>query len=108
MVPATTLQGYVATTLQLAVLRALQGFAMAAIVVPALARASDLSSSGTEGRQIIILSMGLDLGTAVGLLLSGFLAIYSFGLPFLAGGLLSLAGMGIVYAFVSSEKRRED
>ena len=47
-----------------------------------------------------IVTMGFGLGIALGPLISGFLALHSFELPFLVGGILSLAGAWFVYRFV--------
>jgi MFS family permease len=99
LAPATALMGYVASTLQLTGLRALQGLASAAIAAPAFALAGDLSKVG-EGQQMSMLAMGFGVGIAVGPMLAGVLAIYAFELPFLVGGVLSLLGALIVRRYV--------
>jgi MFS family permease len=100
MAPATALLGEVVTTLQLTGLRLLQGLASAAIAAPAFALAADLSKVGGEGRQMSIITMGFGLGIALGPLLAGVLAVSSFELPFLIGGLMSLAGAWLVNHYV--------
>lgn len=100
MAPATALMGYVASTLQLTGLRALQGLASAAIAAPAFALAGDLSKVGGEGQQMSLLAMGFGVGIAVGPMLAGVLAIFAFELPFLVGGVLSLLGALIVRRYV--------
>jgi MFS family permease len=100
MAPATILLGEVGTTLQLTGVRLFQGLASAGIAAPAFALAADLSSGGGEGRQMSIITMGFGLGIALGPLIAGILAIHSFELPFLVGGLMSLVGAWIVYRYV--------
>jgi MFS family permease len=100
MAPATILIGYVGTTFQLIGTRVGQGLASAAIAGPAFAIAADLAAEGGEGRQMSIVTMGFGLGIALGPLLAGLLAVYSFELPFLIGGLLSLVGAWVVFRFV--------
>ena len=100
MAPATALLGLTATTLQLSSLTALQGVASAAIAAPGFALAADLSHAGGEGQQMGMMAMGFGFGIALGPLLAGAVAIYSFELPFLLGGLLCLVGAFIVYRFV--------
>ncbi len=107
MAPATALLGLVATTLQLTVLRLLQGLAAAAIAAPAFAVAADLASPGNEGRQMSVVTSGFGLGIAVGPLLAGILALHSFELPFAVGGAMSLAGAAIVLRWVPETVRRD-
>ena len=107
MAPATYLLAYVATTLQFVGVRAVQGIASAAIAAPAFALAADLSSEGGEGRQMSIITMGFGLGIAAGPLIAGILAVHSFWLPFLVGGILSLIGAWIVFQFVPETVNRE-
>ncbi len=104
--PATGLMGVVVTTAQLTGLRLLQGLASAAIAAPAFALAGDLSGAGGQGRQMSMVTMGFSLGIALGPLISGFLALHSFELPFLVGGVLSLAAAWVVHRFVPETLRR--
>jgi MFS family permease len=108
MAPTTILIGFTGTTLQLIGTRIGQGLASAAIAGPAFAVAADLAAKGGEGRQMSIVTMGFGLGIALGPLLAGILVIYSFELPFLIGGLLSLVGAWIVFQFVPETVQRED
>lgn len=97
MAPATAATGLVMSTLQLTGVRAIQGVASAAIAAPAFALVGDMSSAGHEGQQMSILAMGFGLGIALGPLIAGLLAVYSFLLPFLVGGALCLLGAWLVY-----------
>ena len=108
LVPSTALIGYATTTTYLMVLRLIQGIASAAVAAPAFAVAGDLAQAGGEGRQMSILTMGFGLGVAVGPLLSGFLAIYSFTLPFVLAGLLSLVAAWATLRFVPETVTREE
>jgi MFS family permease len=98
MAPATAATGLVMSTLQLTGVRAVQGVASAAIAAPAFALVGDLSRAGHEGQQMSILAMGFGLGIAIGPLIAGVLAVYSFLLPFVVGGVLCLLGAWLVYA----------
>jgi len=98
--PSTLLLGYANSVLQLTILRLLQGIGSAAVAAPAFAVAADMAQAGGEGRQMSILTMGFGLGIALGPLLAGVLAVYSFVLPFIVGGLFSLLGAWVVYRYV--------
>jgi MFS family permease len=100
MAPATALLGFATSLLQLSGYRLLQGVASAAIAAPGFALAADLATAGGEGRQMSIVTLGFGLGLATGPLLAGLLAVFSFELPFLIGGALSLVGAWIVYRWV--------
>jgi len=98
--PSTMLLGYVNSVTQLTILRLVQGLGSAAVAAPAFAVAGDMAQAGGEGRQMSILTMGFGLGIALGPLLAGVLAVYSFVLPFIIGGLFSLLGAWVVYRYV--------
>lgn len=100
MAPTTALLGYAASATQLIVLRLIQGLASAGIAAPAFAIAADMSQTGGEGRQMSFITMGFGLGIALGPLLAGVLAVYSFTLPFIIGGLICLPGAWIIYHYV--------
>lgn len=100
MAPATALLGEVNTMFQLTLLRVFQGIAAAGIAAPALAIVADLSKSGGEGRQMSVITVGFGIGMSIGPLIAGLLAVVFFELPFLAGGLLSLVGVWIVYRYM--------
>jgi MFS family permease len=108
MAPATAFLGYVATTFQFVGVRLVQGLASAAIAAPAFAVAADLSKSGGEGRQMSIIAMGFGLGIALGPLAAGILAVNSFALPFVIGGVLALFAGWVVFQFVPETVDRED
>jgi MFS family permease len=107
LAPATALLGEAETPLQLTGLRVLQGLASAGIAAPAFALAADLARTGGEGRQMSIITMGFGLGIALGPLLAGVLAVSSFELPFLVGGLMSLIGAWIVHRYVPETVQRK-
>jgi MFS family permease len=100
LAPSTALLGYAASVTQLTILRLLQGIGSAAVAAPAFAVAADLAKAGGEGRQMSIITMGFGLGIALGPLLAGVLAVHSFVLPFILGGMLSLLGAWVVYKYV--------
>ena len=105
LVPSTALLGYANSIFILILLRLLQGLASAAVAAPAFAIVGDMAQAGGEGRQMSIITMGFGLGVALGPLLAGVLAIHSFALPFILGGLLSLVAAWIVYRFVPETVR---
>jgi MFS family permease len=107
MAPATALLGEAGTTFQLTGLRVIQGLASAAIAAPAFALAADLSQVGGAGRQMSITTMGFGLGIALGPLIAGVLAVFSFHLPFFIGGLMSLAGAYTVQRYVVETVHRK-
>jgi MFS family permease len=104
--PSTALLGYAASVTQLTILRLIQGVGSAAVAAPAFAVAADLAQTGGEGRQMSIITMGFGLGIALGPLLAGVLAIHSFQMPFIVGGLFSLLGAWAVYRYVPETVRR--
>lgn len=106
--PSTALLGYAATVTQLTILRLFQGIGSAAVAAPAFAVAADLAKAGGEGRQMSIITMGFGLGIALGPLLAGVLAVYSFVVPFIVGGVLSLLGAWVVYKYVPETVKRAD
>jgi MFS family permease len=100
MAPVTTFLGAITTTFQFIGLRFFQGIGSAAVAAPAFALGADLSKAGGEGRQMSLITMGFGLGIALGPLMAGVLAVYSFLLPFLVAGVLSLLGAWVVFHFV--------
>jgi MFS family permease len=86
-------------------LRVLQGIASAGIAAPVFALAGDLSSSGGEGRQMSIVTMGFGLGIALGTLSAGIMAVYSLALPFFVGGVLSLLAAWVIHRNVPETVR---
>jgi MFS family permease len=100
MAPVTALLGEAGTTMQLIGLRTIQGIGSAGIAAPAMALAADLSTSGGEGRQMSITTMGFGLGISAGPLLAGILAVFSFRLPFIIVGIVLLIAAWIVYRYM--------
>lgn len=103
--PATAGLGFAATTLQLTLVRLVQGLATAAIVAPGFALAGDLARAGGEGRQMSVLTLGFALGIAFGPLLAGFLGVVSFELPFILGGAAALVAAWVVVRWVPETVR---
>lgn len=100
MAPATILLGEVGSMWHLVATRLFQGIASACIAAPAFAVAADLATSGGEGRQMSVITMGFGLGLATGPLLAGLLAVVFFELPFLAGGVMCLLCAIIVFRYM--------
>lgn len=97
MAPSTILLGEATSMLQLSLLRISQGLASAAIVAPALAVVADLSTAGSAGRQMSVVTMGFGLGIALGPLIAGVLVVAFFELPFLVAGGMSLIGAWVAF-----------
>ncbi len=106
LVPATVLLGEARSTLELVLLRLLQGLASAGVAAPGFALAADLARSGGEGRQMGFITMGFGLGLTLGPLLAGVLAVVFFELPFIVGGVLALVGAWIVFRYVPETVQR--
>jgi MFS family permease len=106
MAVATAPMGLIRTTGELVGLRVLQGVASACIAAPVFALAGDLSSSGGEGRQMSIVTMGFGLGIALGTLSAGLLAVYSLALPFYLGACLSLLAAWVIHRNVPETVHR--
>ncbi|PWB69439.1 MAG: MFS transporter [Anaerolineales bacterium] len=100
LAPATALLGYATSASQLIVLRLIQGLASGGVAAPAFAIAADMAQTGGEGRQMSFITMGFGLGVALGPLLAGILAVYSFTLPFIIGGLICLPGAWVIHHYV--------
>jgi MFS family permease len=107
MAVATAPMGLVRTLWQLVLLRALQGLASAGIAAPAFALAGDLARSGSEGRQMSIVTMGLGLGISTGTLLAGALGAYWIEWPFVLTGVLALASVVVVQLYASETVGQE-
>ena len=106
LVPSTALLGYATSVVQLTILRLIQGIGSAAVAAPAFAVAGDLAQAGGEGRQMSLITMGFGLGIALGPLLAGILAVYSFTLPFNVGALFTLIGVWVIYRYVPETVQR--
>ena len=100
LAPTTALLGYATSATQLIILRLIQGLASGGVAAPAFAIAADMAQEGGEGRQMSIITMGFGLGVALGPLLAGFLAVYSFTLPFIIAGLICLPGAWVIQKYV--------
>ena len=106
LVPSTALLGYATSVTQLTILRLIQGIGSGAVAAPAFAVAADLAQSGGEGCQMSIITMGFGLGIALGPLLAGILAVYSFTLPFNIGALFTLISVWVIYRYVPETIQR--
>lgn len=104
--PTTALLGYMNSFTALFGMRLLQGVGSAAVAAPAFAVAGDVAQAGGEGRQMSVITMGFGFGVAVGPFLAGVLALHSFELPFIVGGVLSLVGAWVVYRYVPETVHR--
>lgn len=100
LAPTTAALAWAGSTEWLAGARLVQGIASAAIAAPAFALGADLSRVGGEGRQLSVLTMGFGLGIAVGPLLAGILAVWSFHAPFVIGAAMALAAVEVVRRWV--------
>ncbi|MFB6155785.1 MAG: MFS transporter [Haloferacaceae archaeon] len=105
LVPATFAQGFVAQPWTMAVARFVQGVAGAAVFAPAMALAGDYARAGESGTQLSVLTMAFGLGVAIGPLVSGALARYSYSLPFVIGAALALLGAILVHTQVEDTVR---
>ncbi len=105
MAPVTLLMGWVTSTMQLTITRALQGFTSAAIASPALALAGDLSTEEGEGQQMSIATSGFFLGITIGPLIAGYFSQFAFALPFGLASVLLLIGAVTVHRFVPDQKQ---
>lgn len=100
LAPLNILFGYVGSTLQLVVVRAVQGISLAAVASPAFALAGDLAPAGSEGREMSFVTMGFGLGLGAGPLGAGWLAGYlGFVVPFWVVGALSVVAGLVVWLF---------
>jgi len=106
LVPATLAQGYVTTSLGMALARLFQGVAVAMVFAPALAVAGDLAREGESGTTLSVLTMAFGLGVALGPLTSGFLERFGFATPFVVGAVIGLLALVLVYTQV--EETLED
>jgi MFS family permease len=106
--PVTALLGIVKNLWEFAGLRFLQGIASAAIISPALAFASDMAESGSEGRQTSIVTMGFSAGLAIGPLIAGFLSPVFFEFPFLIMSGLALCVSVIIGVFMPGKQKNKN
>jgi MFS family permease len=106
LIPSTALLGLVSNLNELIALRLVQGIGSAAVAAPAFALAGDTAPPGSEGRQMSFVTMGFMLGSAVGPLLAGVLAVWSFEMPFYIGGALSLVGAVVAWHMVVDSVER--
>jgi MFS family permease len=107
IVPSTALLGRATDLTGLIVLRLVQGIGMAGVAAPAFALAGDTAVPSSEGQQMSFVTMGFSLGAAVGPLLAGVLAVWSFQLPFYIGAALSLVGAFVTWRMVVDSVGRD-
>lgn len=100
LAPTTLLQGYVMSPLLMTLARLGQGIAVALVFAPSLALAGDLAREGESGTTLSVLTMSFGLGVAIGPLSAGFLERFGFQVPFVAGTVLSVIALGLVYTQV--------
>lgn len=100
LVPITALFGHVGSTLQLILLRLLQGVATAGVAAPAFALAGDLAREGGEGQEMSYVTMGFGIGLASGPMVTGLLAGYlGFAVPFYVFASLAVVAALAVWRF---------
>jgi MFS family permease len=100
LAPSTLAQGYVLSPALMTLARLTQGVAVAMVFAPSLALAGDLAREGASGTTLSILTMAFGLGVAIGPLSAGFLERFGFHTPFLAGSVLAILALGLVYTQV--------
>ena len=100
LAPTTLIQGYVLSPLLMTLARLGQGVAVALVFAPSLALAGDLAREGESGTTLSVLTMSFGLGVAIGPLSAGFLERFGFEVPFVAGAVLSIVALGLVYTQV--------
>jgi MFS family permease len=108
LAPSTVALGLVQTTVQLTLVRLIQGLATASIAAPSFALAGDLARAGGEGRQMSVLTIGFALGLAIGPLVAGVLAVVGFEIPFVVGGAMSLLAAWVVGRWVTETVNRKE
>jgi len=106
MAVSTALLGEAGSTRQLIWVRVLQGVGAAGIAAPTFALAADLAETGSEGRQMSIITTGFGLGIAAGPLIAGLLAVSDFHLPFFfVGSMLAVSAL-VIHRKVPETARR--
>jgi MFS family permease len=106
MAISTALLGEAGSTHQLIWVRVLQGVGAAGIAAPTFALAADLTETGSEGRQMSIITTGFGLGIAAGPFIAGLLAVSDFHLPFFFVGSLLAVSAWVIYRKVPETARR--
>ena len=112
LVPATLVEGFVVTPLQMSVARFVQGIAGAAIFAPSMALAGDIARGRSSGTTLSVLTMSFTLGVAIGPLSAGYLSSVglpvgqTYATPFVFGAALALVGFGLVYTQVNETNPR--
>jgi MFS family permease len=97
LVPTTLLQGVVAGSVAMTLVRLAQGVAVAFVFAPSLALAGDLAREGESGTTLSVLTMGFGFGVALGPLASGWLVGFGFLVPFVVGAALAVVALvGVV------------
>jgi len=100
LIPSTLAQGYVTTSLAMVAARLVQGVSVAMVFAPALALAGDLAREGQSGTTLSVLTMAFGLGVALGPLTAGFLERFGFATPFVAGAVVAVLALALVYTQV--------
>jgi len=93
LVPTTLLQGVVAGSVAMTLVRLAQGVAVAFVFAPSLALAGDLAREGESGTTLSVLTMGFGFGIALGPLASGWLVAFGFLVPFAVGAALAVVAL---------------
>ena len=101
--------GYVTSIEQLILLRALQGFTIAAIDTPVIALAGDLSGGAMVGSKLSMITTAYAGGMAIGPIFGGLLAGYvTFETPFYVCAALMVVAAAIVWKKVDEPAHHKD
>ncbi len=108
-VPIVVGLGYVDSIVQLIILRAFQGIAMAAVETPVMALAVELTGGSAVGSRVSTITASQAAGMALGPLIGGVLAGYvSFRTPFYICGILILLSFVLVLAVIQEPENSSD
>lgn len=108
LAPATLVQGFVTTPVQMLVARVGQGIASAMAFAPAVAMVGDhaVHTDTGAGSRLSMFTMFMGVGLATGPLVSGALVDFGYPVPFVFATALSAVGFVLVYA-QTEETHRE-
>jgi len=98
LIPTITLQGFAQSSLQMLILRLLQGMSVALVYIPSLTYVGEVSTTNNSGFYLSFMSASFALGLAIGPIVSGILyTVDGFYLPFVFAGLFSTIGFITIY-----------
>lgn len=98
LIPTITLQGFAQSSIQMLILRLLQGMSVALVYIPSLTYVGEISTTNNSGFYLSFMSASFALGLAIGPIVSGILyTVDGFYLPFVFAGLFSTIGFITIY-----------